>query len=112
MWTDWTPAACIAIFHLPTVQITEVKMAEVERGSIDWEELKERLHREILEHEGPDLTGCVRGMSDELPGWREWHWYRSRPEAERNPPGLISADFAEAYRNDPPYTQRPRPRIT
>lgn len=81
-------------------------MVAAERDPVDWDALKRRIHREIVEFVGPDLRSPVPGLADEMPGWREWHWYRSKPEAQRHPPGLTAADFAEAYRNDPPFSRR------
>jgi hypothetical protein len=81
-------------------------MADIKPDTIDWDEIKPRLHGEIREFAGPDLRPGVSGPTDEMPGWREWHWYRSKPEVERDPPGLTAAQFAEAYRSDPPFSLR------
>lgn len=34
-----------------------------------------------------------------MPGWMEWHEYRAIPPEEQDPPGLMPADFARAYRD-------------
>lgn len=84
-------------------------MAAAERHPVDWDALKRRIHQEIVEFVGPDLWSPLPGVADEMPGWREWHWYRSKPESERDPPGLMAGDFAEAYRDDPPFSRRSYP---
>lgn len=84
-------------------------MSATDRDPIDWDEIKARLHREIWEFAGRNLKSAVPGISDEIPGWAEYNWYRSRPPEERNPPGLTAADFAEAYRGDPPFSRRLAP---
>lgn len=85
-------------------------MPEINRLAVDWPKLKARLHREMREFAGGSLRPGLPGSADSMPGWREWHWYRSRPPAEQHPPGLTSADFADAYRSDPPFSAQPDPR--
>ena len=84
-------------------------MTKLDCEPVDWDELKTSLRREISVFAGPDLSPGIPGMADEIPGWREWNWYRSRAGAGRNRPRLTAADFALAYRNDPSFSRRANP---
>lgn len=74
-------------------------MDENERAEIDWPALKAKIKQDMEEWEGPISGSPLPSMSDHMPGWREWNWYRGSRRGY--PPGLHAPDFAEAYRVEP-----------